>query len=145
MNLLPAFEYNFPSENSISPLFTLSMTNHLHPQCNFLFKGIVYTKLPDLIFSLSVLMGLKVCLPLFILQVLFFFLLVLNFSKHIYNWRIQLFKVTQPVISTTGSKTQFSPLYFHSTIPTYYDGDTGIVFILVNTGSDSQCLSQTFG
>lgn len=57
------------------------------------------------------------------------------------------FQVTKPAISTAGSKTQFSPLYFlfsfHSNIPTYDDGDTVIVFILVNIGSDL-CLPQSF-
>lgn len=61
----------------------------------------------------------------------------------------KLFKVTKPVISTAGAKIQFSPLYFlsffHSTIQIYYNGDTVMVFILVNIGNDSQCLSQAFG
>lgn len=43
-----------------------------------------------------------------------------------------LSKVTEPLISTAGPQTQFSPLYFlssfHSTIPVYYDGDTVIFF-----------------
>lgn len=49
-------------------------------------------------------------------------------------------KVTKPVISTAWSKTQFSPLCFfsfHSDISSYDDGDTVIIFILVNIGSDS--------